>query len=52
MLYRRYCDWRIIVPVGYQIIVDILDIDVVNEPGSAHIGYALSVSMRRHSDGI
>nr|XP_012218853.1 PREDICTED: cubilin-like [Linepithema humile] len=38
----RYCDWRIKVPVGYQIVVDILDIDVVNEPGSTHIGYALS----------
>lgn len=44
MIYRRYCDWRIKVPAGYQIVVDILDIDVVNEPGSTHVGYALSVN--------
>lgn len=41
---RRYCDWRIKLPVGYQIVVNILDLDVVNEAGPTHVGYALSVS--------
>ncbi|KAL0113327.1 hypothetical protein PUN28_012468 [Cardiocondyla obscurior] len=38
----RYCDWRITLPVGYQIVVTILDLDVVNEVGTTHVGYALS----------
>ncbi|XP_071569184.1 cubilin isoform X2 [Temnothorax nylanderi] len=38
----RYCDWRIKLPVGYQVVVNILDIDVVSEPGPTHVGYALS----------
>ncbi|XP_011637168.1 cubilin-like [Pogonomyrmex barbatus] len=38
----RYCDWRIKVPIGYQIVVNILDIDVVTESGAMRVGYALS----------
>ncbi|TGZ53188.1 Cubilin [Temnothorax longispinosus] len=38
----RYCDWRIELPVGYQVVVNILDIDVVSGPGPTHVGYALS----------
>ncbi|KAH0948163.1 hypothetical protein HN011_006977 [Eciton burchellii] len=38
----RYCDWRIELPMGYQVVVDILDVDIVNEFASTGVGYALS----------
>jgi hypothetical protein len=30
--------------MGYQVVVDILDVDIVNEFASTGVGYALSVS--------
>ncbi|XP_012062648.1 PREDICTED: cubilin [Atta cephalotes] len=38
----RYCDWRITLPMDYQVVVNIMDIDVVNDPGPSHVGYALT----------
>lgn len=44
MTYCRHCNWRIKLPVGYQVVVNILDIDIVDDPGPAQVGYALSVN--------
>jgi len=30
--------------VGYQVVVNILDIDIVDDPGPTQVGYALSVN--------
>ncbi|XP_014475365.1 PREDICTED: cubilin [Dinoponera quadriceps] len=38
----RYCDWRIELPYGYQVVVNIFDLDIVNTSGPMHIGYSLS----------
>ncbi|XP_012136673.2 cubilin [Megachile rotundata] len=38
----RYCDWRIKLPKGYQVVVDILDLDITNAfPDRIRIGYSL-----------
>ncbi|KAK2582770.1 hypothetical protein KPH14_005035 [Odynerus spinipes] len=36
----RYCDWRIKLPLGYQVVVDILDLGIVST--SSRPGYSLS----------
>ncbi|XP_039305004.1 cubilin isoform X2 [Solenopsis invicta] len=36
----RHCDWKITLPIGFQVVVDILDIDIVSQPGMG--GYALT----------
>ncbi|XP_050461753.1 cubilin-like [Cataglyphis hispanica] len=38
----RHCNWRIKLPVGYQVVVNILDVDIVDDPGAVQVGYALS----------
>ncbi|EFN89302.1 Cubilin, partial [Harpegnathos saltator] len=38
----RYCDWRIELPQGYQVVVNILDLDIVSLSGPTHVGYSLS----------
>ncbi|RLU24405.1 hypothetical protein DMN91_002494 [Ooceraea biroi] len=38
----RYCDWRIVLPMGYQVVVNILDLDIINEFPSTGVGYALT----------
>ncbi|KZC14141.1 Cubilin [Dufourea novaeangliae] len=36
----RYCDWRIKLPLGFQVVVDIIDLDIAS--GAGRIGYMLS----------
>ncbi|EFN66210.1 Cubilin [Camponotus floridanus] len=38
----RHCNWRIKLPVGYQVVVNILDVDIVDDSGPTQVGYALS----------
>ncbi|XP_054002675.1 cubilin [Hylaeus anthracinus] len=38
----RYCDWRIKLPLGYQVVVDILDLDIIQNHDSSRLAYTLS----------
>ncbi|KAG7199007.1 hypothetical protein KM043_013159 [Ampulex compressa] len=38
----RYCDWRIKLPLGYQVVVDILDLSVFEIPRTTRLGYSVS----------
>lgn len=43
--FSRYCDWRIKLPKGFQVVADILDLDISLDPDHARIGYSVVVGI-------
>ncbi|XP_029048305.2 cubilin isoform X2 [Osmia bicornis bicornis] len=37
----RYCDWRIKLPKGFQVVADILDLDINSDPDHTRISYSV-----------
>lgn len=41
--FRRYCDWRIRLPKGYQVVIHVLDLDITPMNDPVRLGYSLTV---------